>query len=161
MRGRSTMNCGRFNNPLGPKIVWAPGMALARQMVNGEVPYFVAVLDTPCGVGPFVFFCSKIVIEDDKITIMFVGEGRPHNAPDDEQLWNFGMLYYELAESGEITTSNLEISETLSDKQPEFTNCPADIADVTGYAEAMEALKAYGTLEDKAMDIVEAVRPTD
>ena len=153
------MNCGRFNNPLGPKIVWAPGMALARQMVNREVPYFVAVLDTPCGVGPFVFFCSKIVIEDDKITIMFVGEGRPHNAPDDEQLWNLGTLYYELAESGGITTSNLEVSEMLFSKQPEFTNCPDDIANIAGYTEAMEALKAFEAID--TLDIVEAVRPTD
>lgn len=129
----------RFGYPPPPALAWAPNMALAQKLKEGQESFFVTMISTPCGTGPFVNYCSEVVIAGDCITLQTITEGRRHEFPEEDQQWNISTIVYFVDESGEFLHGELMIDETLWEMPECFRECPANIDDIAGHAKVMAA----------------------
>jgi hypothetical protein len=126
--------------PPPPKLAWAPTLAMVVDMQEGDRgPFFVTVVDTPCGRATFVNRWEKIRIDGDRVIITVTHERYPCDTPTEEQQWVSSTLSY--APSTGVTPVEGEIvasSEPFMDDVPDcFMSRPADLTTIVGYAESL------------------------
>lgn len=129
--------------PPPPELIWAPTLDLVDGMVKcGLSPFFVTVIDTPCGRGTFVNRSTMLQLVGDEVTVKGYHERFPYDTPAEDQQWvGFTLTYIPGVGRDHATGAYVPTDEPFLDDMPDvFAGRPANIEDVVGYAESLLVL---------------------